>query len=45
MRERASYALYPGDKDTLTASLDRIQHTSTSIISIILDEWETVGIQ
>lgn len=29
--------LYAGDKDTLAASLDRIQHTATSIITPLLD--------
>ena len=37
--------LYAGDKDTLAASLGRVQHTSTSIISVILDDGETVGVQ
>ena len=32
---------YAGDKDTLAASLDRIQHTSTRIISAILDDEKT----
>jgi len=30
--------LYAGDKDTLAASLDRIQHTASTIITAILDD-------
>ena len=30
--------LYAGDKETPAASLDRIQHMSTRIISVILDD-------
>ena len=30
--------LYAGDKDTLAASLDRIQHASARIISVIVDD-------
>ena len=41
MRERAPYALYADDKDTLAASLDRTQHTSTRIISAILEDANT----
>ncbi len=33
--------LYVGSKETLAASLDRIQHTSTSIITAILDRGDT----
>ncbi len=37
--------LYAGDKDTLSASLERIQHTSTRIISGILDDADTVAMR
>ncbi len=37
--------LYAGSRATLAASLDCVQHTPTRIISVIVEDKETVRIQ